>query len=236
MRAVSKLMMAAGVVALCAAPACFLSAAPATKKVPVAKPQGGLDIAVVIDNTLTQNVDVQLKQIGDFLQTMPQGTKVAVIYADYGGLQYAQDFTTDLGAAAKSIHIPAGFPDSTNGLYDSLSSLIQKWPADSNRHVMLLVANGIDTDNGVANTEPYLNQEFQHAKSLAEKDGVTVEAIYSSGAGLALQNRTLILNGQGCLSQLASATGGKAYFEGMNTPVSFTPYLKDIARQLGVGQ
>jgi len=235
MRAVSKLMMAAGAVALCAAPAFLASAAPATNKAPVAKPQSGpIDLAVVIDNSITQHADVQLKQVGDFLQTMPQGTHVAVIYADYGGVQYAQEFTTDLAQAAKSIRIPSGFPNTANGLYDSLSTVMKKWPTDGNRRVVLLVSSGIDTDNGLSNTQPDLNMVFQHAMSEAQKDGVTVYAIYASGAGPALQNRELILNGQGCLSQLADVTGGKAFFEGMETPVSFTPYLATISRSLGV--
>jgi hypothetical protein len=38
--------------------------------------------------------------------------------------------------------------------------------------------------------------------------------------------------GQNYLSQVASETGGEAYFLGFETPVSFAPYLEDLNRRL----
>jgi hypothetical protein len=233
MRVMNKLLVAVASVGLCAAPAYFASAAPPAA---AARPQGGLDLVVLIDNTLGQRVDFQLREVGDFLQTLPEGTRIEVAYADYGGIQYAQDFTTDREKAAKAIHIPSGFQNSTNGLYDSLTSLVKKWPETGNRRMVLLISDGIDTTDGVYDSEPNLNSVFKRALNQTEKSGVMVDTIYASGAGRDLRQGLLVLNGQGCLSKLAADTGGRAFFEGTETPVSFKPFLNTIARSLGVGQ
>ena len=38
--------------------------------------------------------------------------------------------------------------------------------------------------------------------------------------------------GQNYLSQIADETGGEAYFLGLETPVSFSPYLDDLSHRL----
>jgi hypothetical protein len=244
MRVLGKWLIAAASVGLCVAAGSLTFAAPSiasegkaprTARVSPATNQSGaagLDLVVLIDQTLSQRVDVQLKEIGDFLQTVPAETRVAVAYADYGGIRYAQDFTTDHVKAAKAIHIPSSFPGAANGLYDSVSDLIKKWPASQNRKVVLLISDGIDVTDGSADVNPDENPVFQHALHQAEQSGVTVDSIYASGSGRGVDNRFLVLNGQGCLLQLASKTGGLAFFQGLDTPISFAPYLKDIAKSL----
>jgi hypothetical protein len=204
----------------------------ALASVPVQNGQAGLDLVVLIDESLSQRVDVQLKEIGDFLQTLPAGARVAVAYASYGGVRYTQDFTTDHEKAARAFHMPSAFPGTANGLYDSVTDLIKKWPTTQNRRVILLISDGIDVTDGRVDSNPDMNTVLQRAIHQAEQSGVTVDSIFAAGSGRTDEDRLLVLNGQGCLSQLAAKTGGNAFFEGTETPLSFRPFLRDIAKTL----
>ena len=42
-------------------------------------------------------------------------------------------------------------------------------------------------------------------------------------------SQTINLNGQGCLERLSNETGGRAFFQGTSAPVSFEPFLNQIA-------
>ncbi len=252
MRVLDKLVMGIATVGMCLALVPFMAAAPASassnaavlhhdgnvwnagSSAAVQGGQTGLDLVVLIDDSLSQRVDIQLKEIGTFLQTLPPDARVAVAYANYGGVNYAQEFTTDHEKAAKSIHIPSAFPGTANGLYDSVTTLIKKWPVTQNRRMVLLISDGIDTTGGLSDTEPNTNAVLQRAIHQAEQSAVVVDSIYASGSGGTSEDRLLVLNGQGCLSQLAAKTGGNAFFEGMETPLTFKPFLQDIAKSLGV--
>jgi hypothetical protein len=195
--------------------------------------KAGLDVAVLIDNSVSQKASVQLKDIGEFLRTLPAEARVAVGYADFGGVRFEQEFTTDHENAAKSIRIPNAFPGTANGVYDSFAELIKKWPATQNRKVVIFVSHGIDVTNGVDDSIPSQSMVLQRAIDAAERGGVVVYTIFASGSGRALQNQFLVNNGQGSLARLASETGGDAYFQGSQTPISFQPFLEDVRKLLG---
>ena len=57
--------------------------------------QSGIDLAVLIDDSVSQKAAVQLKDIGEFLRTLSPDARVAVAYASYGGVKFEQEFTTD---------------------------------------------------------------------------------------------------------------------------------------------
>jgi len=195
--------------------------------------KAGLDLAVLIDDSVSQKASVQLKDIGELIRTLPADTRVSVGYAGFGAVRYEQEFTTDHEKAAKSIRIPNAFPGTANGVYDSFAELIKKWPASQNRKVVLFVSDGIDVTNGVDDSIPGQSMVLQRAIDAAERAGVVVYSIFASGNGRAVQNPFLVNNGQGSLARLASETGGDAFFEGFQTPVSFRPFLDDVRRLLG---
>jgi VWFA-related protein len=200
---------------------------------PASGSKTGLDLAVLIDDSVTQKASLQLKDIGDFLRTVTPDARVAVAYASYGGVKFEQEFTTDHEKAAKAIRIPSSFPGTANGVYDSFAALIKKWPESQNRKVVLFISDGIDVTNGVDDSLPGQSMVLQRAIDAAERAGVVVYTIYASGAGRAVQNRFLVNNGQGSLARMASETGGDAFFEGTETPVSFKPFLEDVGKLLG---
>ncbi|MCB1023005.1 MAG: hypothetical protein KDB79_01350, partial [Acidobacteria bacterium] len=45
-------------------------------------------------------------------------------------------------------------------------------------------------------------------------------------------NRLLIGNGQGSLNRISRETGGKAFFQGSFTPVSYQPFFRDLTMSL----
>jgi len=200
---------------------------------PVSGGKAGLDLAVLIDDSVSQKASVQLKDIGEFLRTLSPDARVAVAYANFGAARYEQEFTTDHEKAAKRIRIPNASPGSANGLYDAFAELIKKWPASQNRKVVILVSDGIDVTNGVEDSEPGQSMVLQRAIDSAERAGVVVYSIFASGSGRAVQNQFLVNNGQGALARLASETGGDAFFQGFQTPLSFQPYLEDVRKLLG---
>ncbi len=72
--------------------------------------KAGLDLAVLIDDSVSPSASVQLKDIGEFLRTLTPEARVAVAYANYGSVKFEQEFTTDHEKAAKGIRIPNAFP------------------------------------------------------------------------------------------------------------------------------
>jgi hypothetical protein len=66
----------------------------------------------------------------------------------------------------------------------------------------------------------------------AQRHGVIVYAIYSPGLGHSGHSFWRMDWGQNHLAQLGEATGGEAYMLGFGTPVSFEPYLAEIAEHL----
>jgi VWFA-related protein len=200
---------------------------------PAAGGKAGLDLAVLVDDSVSQKATVQLKEIGEFIRTLPAEARVAVAYTSYGSVRFEQEFTTDHEKAAKGIRIPNAFPGTANGVYDSFTELIKKWPETRNRKVVVFVSDGIDVTNGVEDSTPSQSMVLQRAIDAAERAGVVVYTIFASGSGRAVQNQFLVNNGQGSLARLASETGGDAFFQGFQTPLSFQPFLEDVRKLLG---
>jgi VWFA-related protein len=200
---------------------------------PASGGKAGLDVAVLIDDSVSQRASLRLRDIGDFLHTLSPDARVEVAYANYGGVKFEQEFTTDHEKAAKGIRIPNAFPGTANGVYDSFAELIKKWPESRNRKVVIFVSSGIDVTNGVEDTIPGQSMVLQRAIDAAERAGVVVYSIYASGSGRAVQNPFLVNNGQGSLARMASETGGDAFFQGTQTAISFKPFLEDIGKLLG---
>lgn len=94
--------------------------------------------------------------------------------------------------------------------------------------MVLLISDGVDLFHGIVDSEPGLNRDLQQAIDESEGRSVVVDAIFASGASHFSHNLYLIDNGQASLARLALETGGTAYTEGLETPGSFSPYLKEI--------
>jgi hypothetical protein len=200
---------------------------------PLTGPHGGVDLAVLIDDSLNQPVALQWKEVSNFIRELPADSRVAIAYSSYGSATMAQPFTTNRELAVKALRLPLGKIEESSSIYLALADLMKRWPEDHNRGVVLLISDGIDVFYGIRESYPGLNINLQRAIDAAQKKGVIVDSIFASGASVYSQNIYLINNGQSCLARLALETGGRNYQVGNRTPVNFAPFLKEIADSLG---
>lgn len=200
---------------------------------PVEVQAAGLDLAILVDDSLDTSVGLQLDDLAHFVRSLPASTRVAVAYANNGSANLRQDFTADHEQAANALRLPLGSPTAFSSVYLSLVDLLQRWPDSGHRRAVLLVSHGIDLFRGVAESSPGTNFDLDRAIREAQRRGVVVYTLYATGAGRIHRFFFLVSNGQGCLSRLALETGGEAFFQGFGTPIAFAPFLEDLGKMLG---
>ena len=93
-----------------------------------------------------------------------------------------------------------------------------------------MVSDGIDRYyDGNDLGDPYLASAIEDV----QRAGIVVFAIYTPGAGHSGHSFYRTYTGQIYLSKVTDETGGESYSIGFNgAPVSFAPYLEDLARRL----
>jgi hypothetical protein len=200
---------------------------------PLTGSRGGVDFAVLIDDSLDQPVALQWKELSDFIRKLPANSRVAIAYANYGSATMAQPFTTDRELAIKALRLPLGKIEEASSIYLAVADLMKHWPEDHNRRVVLLISDGIDIFYGIRDSTPGQNINLQRAIDAAQKKGVVIDSIFASGSSAYSRNIYLVANGQSCLARLTLETGGDNYQLGNQTPVNFSPFLKKILDSLG---
>jgi hypothetical protein len=199
--------------------------------VPLRGERAGLQLVLLLDDSSTGSLGVQLNDIKKFLTELPPTTQVAIGYMRNGSANLVQNFTPDHAQAANSLRLPTGLAGVNGSPYFCLSSLVKQWPAGSNvRREVIMVTDGVDrySSGRYDPDNPYV----QAATSDAQKAGVIVYSIYYRGAGRLDRNALVTDGGQNYLTQVSNSTGGKVYLEGLGNPVSFAPFLSDIQRKL----
>jgi VWFA-related protein len=205
---------------------------PVVSWVPARAQSGPLDLTILMDDSIRAKVGLQFKDLADFLQTLPAGTRVRVAYASDGGNRIVRDFTSDYPLAAKALRLPMGSTMAGGSIYESVADLLKNWPRDGNRRGLLVISDGIDINQGFVDSQPTLNIELQRAIDLAQSTNVPIYTIFARGARSLERNWFLLNNGQSCLLRLTSETGGQSYFQGTRTPLAFAPFLKQFANDL----
>lgn len=193
-----------------------------------------LSLAVLIQDDLTENINLQLKQIGDFIRQMPKGSRVMVAYLRGGTIQVRQKFTEDLDKAADSLRIIVGSAAVAAGNpYDGVIDVLDRFEAlPAGRRAILLISDGLDVSRGIESSSPGQSIDLDRAIFRAQRRGVAVYSFYATGSFTQRANSLLILNAQGSLSRLSEETGGRAFFQGTLTPVSFKPFFSDLGMML----
>ncbi len=189
-----------------------------------------LAIAVLIQDDLTASVNLQLDSIRKFIRGLPTGSRVLVGYLRGGTLQIRQKFTEDLERAAKSVRIVAGSTSvSSSNPYEQIEEALKRFDAlPSGRRAVLFVSDGLDTSRGVESSAPSQNLDLDRAISKAQRKSVAVYSFYNASALTENGNSILVLNGQGSLNRLSEETGGRAFFQGTGSPVSFDPFFREL--------
>lgn len=187
----------------------------------------GMDLAVVVDDSVDPSVGTNLSDLAQFVRSQPANARVAIIYATLSTAQTLVNFTSDHEAAAKALRLPLGSFNSPGSVFLALSDLISRWKGTQTRRAILLVSDGIDTFYGISESSPALNPSLQTTINKAQRAGINIYSIFASGGGHFRHSLYLVNNGQSCLSRLADETGGEAFFQGLQTPISFKPFLDE---------
>lgn len=188
-----------------------------------------LALAILIQDDLTPSVNLQLRDLADFIRQMPNGSRVMVAYLRGGTIQVRQKFTDDLEKAAKSLRIVAGSGVAANNPYVGVEEALGRFDAlPLGRRAVLLISDGLDVSRGTNVFSAADSIDLDRAILKAQRKSVAVYSFYSAGSLTTQSTSTLVLTGQGSLEKLADETGGRAFFQGTISPISFQPFFKDL--------
>ncbi|HEX5483496.1 MAG TPA: hypothetical protein VFZ08_12810 [Terriglobia bacterium] len=191
------------------------------------------ELAILIDDSLASSFGVQIQDLKKFITGLPASMRVAVVYATHGNSNVRQDFTSDHAKAANALRLPVGRANEGSSIYMAVTDFVKHWPEGSSPRNLLVISDGIDLYRGVMDSQPGLNPDLQQAVEAAQRKSVTVYTLFADTAGLRRRNLFLVNNGQGSLSLLTLETGGQSFFQGLQTPISFQPYLQQFTTLLG---
>lgn len=198
-----------------------------TEWLPLRGDHADLELFILLDDATNPGIGSQFDDVRKFIDGQPATTAIGVGYMHHGTVEIVQNLTKDHAQAGKSLRLPLGDPGVSPSPYLSLSDLIQRWPESPVRREIFMISSGIDRlQPGPSDT--YL----ANAIDRAQRAGIQVYTIYASSAGHFGHSFWRINWGQNNLSQLAEETGGEAYFQGFQTPISFGPYLDEFADRL----
>ncbi|MBK9153016.1 MAG: hypothetical protein IPM25_02140 [Chloracidobacterium sp.] len=189
-----------------------------------------LALAILIQEDLAAAVNLQLRDLAEFINGLPKGSRVMVGYLRGGGLQVRQRFTDDLSAAAQTLRIVTSSPGSApRNPYDGIIDALNRFDAlPAGRRAILLVSDGLDLSQGVSSSTPSQSLDLDRAILRAQRRSVAVFSFYSPASFTEGGRSELILNGQGSLQRLSDETGGRAFFQGSIAPISFLPFFRDL--------
>jgi VWFA-related protein len=191
-----------------------------------------ISVAILIQDDVVTSISNEIKPLGEFIRRLPRGSRVMVGYIRSGSLQIRQKFTADLERAADALRVPIGSATAApyNPYVEIVEGLRRFEAMPKGRRAMLVVSDGVDTSRGFDSSSPSQSTDLQRAIKEAQRQGVAIYSFYApTVTTTALNSLRLISNGQGSLELLADDTGGRAFFQGTGAPVSFDPYLKELA-------
>lgn len=203
--------------------------APVKDWVPLRGEQAGLELYIVIDDGTDQDLSLQFESLKKFIIGQPSGTRFGIAYLRNGAANIACSMTADRSQVGKALRMPLGQPGIAASPYMGISDLIKKWAAADARREVLLIGSGSDPWSPGDPQNVYLEKAIADA----QRAGVLVNSIYYASAGHTGHSYWQVNWGQNYLSRLADETGGEAYWQGLNSPVSLDPYLKDLAERVG---
>lgn len=192
-----------------------------------------MQFAVLIQEDVESSVNLELEGIGNFIRRLPKGSRVMVGYLRGGTMQVRQKFTEDLDKAAKSLRVLGGASAAPFNPYVGVVEAVERFEnLPLGRRAILLVSDGLDIGRGVDSASPAQSLDLDRAILKAQRNGIAVYTIYAAASATANSNSRLASYGQGSLQRLADETGGRAFFSGFSTPVSFSPFLRELGASL----
>ncbi len=193
-----------------------------------------LALAVLIQDDVVPAVSNEIKAIGEFIRTLPKGSRVLVGYIKNGSLQVRQKFTNELDKAVKALRIPLSSASAApfNPYIEIREGLKRFESLPSGRRAMLVVTDGLDNSRGARSSSAGMSVDLQRAIREAQRRSVAVYAIYAPTVTGTSYNSILVGNAQSSLEKLTDETGGRAFIQGTTLPVSFDPFLRELGESL----
>jgi len=187
-----------------------------------------LSLAILIQEDVTQEFNLQLRDLARFINALPRGTRVMVGYIRGGTLRVKQRFTDNLEKAAAAMQIVAG-TQSANGPYDGVAEATNLFDSLPNgRRAILLVSDGLEGSRGTDTADTLNSPELERAILRAQRKSIAVYSVYSP-TGLTQNGSSFLANsGQSALAKLSDETGGRTFYQGTIAPVSFLPFFKSL--------
>jgi hypothetical protein len=190
-----------------------------------------LQVVLLIDNSAWGSLGTQLKDMREFILSLPADAEVGVAYMQNGQAVFSSPLTRDKEAAVRGLHLPSGTPGGSASPYFCLSDLAKHWPSkdmDARREA-IMITNGVDNYHPRFDPDdPYVQAAIQDSL----KAGLVVYSIYWHSMGVP-GGAYFSSTGQSLLLQVSDATGGVAYWQGMSNPVSFAPYFQKMKERFG---
>jgi VWFA-related protein len=189
-----------------------------------------LALAILIQEDLVSEFNLQLRDLAEFVRNLPRGSRVMVAYLRAGTMQVRQKFTDDLEAAAGAFRIVSSSTTAgPRNPYDGVIDTLNRFDAlPAGRRAILLVSDGLDLSHGVESSTPGQSVDLDRAILRAQRRSVAVFSFYTPTGATERGNSILVMNGQGSLEKLSDETGGRAYFQGTLAPVSFMPFFRSL--------
>lgn len=188
-----------------------------------------LFLAVLIDDSLDQQLASQWSDLRAFFLAQPETTFIAVAYARNGTAMVAQDFTQDHALAGKALRIPLGYSGAFTSPYLTLQDWIKRWPDSRERKSIMMFSSGIDYFRG--SFDP-LDPDLDTTIADAQKKNINVWTIYYPDAGHVGRRPFRVFNSQSNLSRLSEETGAESYYLSFEIPVTLKPYFDEIQMHL----
>jgi hypothetical protein len=190
---------------------------------------GALQLYILIDDGTRPDLANQYNDLRSFIQAQPASTQIGLAYLQNGMARIAAPLTADRAAVGKALRIPMAEPGIAASPYMGLSDLFKKWPAAEARREVLLISSGADPYYRSFDLQnPYL----MTAMDDAVRGAIVVNSIYYAASGHYGHSFFNLNMGQNYLSELAEGTGGEFYWQGLQSPISISPFLKDLERHL----
>lgn len=193
-----------------------------------------LSIAFLIQDDLASTFNLQIRDIQDFIRSLPKGTRVMVVYTRSGSPQIRQRFTEDLEAAANSLRIVSGNPAlAPRSPFEGVADIIDRFEGvPAGRRAIVLFSDGLDSSNGMNLASIAQSIDLDRAVLKANRKGVAVYSLYAPTAASEGRNSVLALAAQGALAKVADETGGRAFLGPLSGPVSYRPFLREMSLTL----
>jgi hypothetical protein len=202
-----------------------------TSWAPLRGPDAKLELVILIDSSARSSLGSQFDDIEHFVNGLPPNAKAAIAYMMNGRAAFVGPLTADHAAVLRALHLPGGSPGSSASSYFCLSDLAKNWPSGDRgaRREVVMITDGVDNyERRLDLNDPYVLAAIDDSL----RAGLVVHSIYWLNQGFASSTMYANNAGQSLLNQVTEATGGKNLWNGIGNPVSFQPFLEELARRL----